>query len=43
MCTCVYITVTIYNQFWDWVDHHCPASMSMDSCQGCFDYSGQCV
>lgn len=32
--------VTVFNQFWDWVGNHCPETLSMDNCQGCFDYSG---
>jgi len=35
-------SVTVYNQLWNWIDHHCPVGMGALNCQACFDYSGAC-
>jgi hypothetical protein len=33
--------VTVYNQFWNWVDNHCPYDMSKLQCQACEPNGGK--
>ena len=33
-------SVTVFNQFWDWIDNHCPENMGSANCQACDSYSG---